>query len=1102
MALDLSSNRVIALIKTYMAKPREFYVSETRFANPHDLAAVIKWALARLSRVFPVPIPTMKGRKNSDQQEETILIHRRGFIELDSYATWSAYEKRADYPLAAFSTFLEGLASSSAALLVALLSLLSSTTAYSLQNGMTASRLSRLFGVLIFGAPEDETFDKTYDAYLKASNATEHLLLAYIRDMGTMEPLPTRLADVVKGYPSVLATELWRPGKGVRGIPCTTISRQVRLYSSDLLQQAASLPMERSQCSEWDICTGPVGSSDASPQLADRYRKLINLRSTRSNIQETYSHRSVRLTGPHLREIDGNVVDSFASLADEAWDNFTNKGFAMPPSDKFSFDLRESERKARAEGPKNVQWSQFEQSGFELSDEGLKTVLAFDETIQEEIKRLPEEKAEILTKIRKTNKTVPPFAYDTRPAVKNSPSLEGRSDGQMHSKPYTRLDEVFVEVFADVLLGNGWSNRDELTHREANFTVVLYKAKKDDPAVSREGDLLTAGASETHCFVIEEVVPAQYRSELEAFGRKKTRSRASIRNVTRMIRRKENQTTTTADAFLDDVLRRSANGLSKPDSRQQSTTSTNSIEKLNTDGQSTSGKLLTLLKNRASKRLRKKTGKHDEIVVSNDVPPPPPPKGRDRSATRSSWDSIDFEARSLHDSEGDAVALCAGDDIAAQVLRSTSKNAGGDSNAWLDITVRSTGEAQRGGSTLDVGIDNSRGGGDGEMVQQDLASVTSGERPESAKISDIAEQSRRRREERGSDSAIDAIGWSREDVVSPRIRYNGGVTDTDDRKSVAHTQEKDSDDRKKSAIGPHTGTKIKASGGSTRTSDENYADGNGAGTTSTAEHLRNLPDRSTSTLEEREMAREARIEAAKERARQIRAKLDADGLEELKSKQARRTKASSEGDSSSSSHNAESVLLTPVKRNKLSTSPSPDATSMRSDVETAKDNPFAKDRFSGRVANLTSKFGGVVPKSSPPNLPEAVDRTKKSTLSSRPSIPMTSLKSDTIYPKETASSISRDTKVDTISSKEMVHKTDAATDRGLDPIRPLKITDLEAMPSKASDDTNPPRSSSGQSAPAVRLETIPHELRQRYQPGMPLSNVEEERESVLSGSNM
>lgn len=95
MALDLSQHNVTSLIRSYLTSPKDFYASETKFANPHDLAAVVKWALARLGRVFPVPIPAIEQAtsRKGDVQEDNVFIHQRGFLEWDSYVAWSTYER-------------------------------------------------------------------------------------------------------------------------------------------------------------------------------------------------------------------------------------------------------------------------------------------------------------------------------------------------------------------------------------------------------------------------------------------------------------------------------------------------------------------------------------------------------------------------------------------------------------------------------------------------------------------------------------------------------------------------------------------------------------------------------------------------------------------------------------------------------------------------------------------------------------------------------------------------------------------------------------------------------------------------------------------------
>ncbi|KAE8265525.1 hypothetical protein A4X09_0g6615 [Tilletia walkeri] len=86
--------------------------------------------------------------------------------------TWRDDERRSHYALTAFDLFLKNISRQAASLLFTLFSLLSSLTAYSIDNGMTPSKISRIFDVLLFGLHEDETFARTYDAFTRGSNAS------------------------------------------------------------------------------------------------------------------------------------------------------------------------------------------------------------------------------------------------------------------------------------------------------------------------------------------------------------------------------------------------------------------------------------------------------------------------------------------------------------------------------------------------------------------------------------------------------------------------------------------------------------------------------------------------------------------------------------------------------------------------------------------------------------------------------------------------------------------------------------------------------------------------------------------------------------------
>jgi hypothetical protein len=185
---------------------------------------------------------------------------------------------------------------------------------------MTPSRLARLFGSLLFGLPEDETFDKTYEAFVKAGNATEHLLLAYIRDCGTIEALPTRLADHVQGYPSMLSVDVHKPSRSVRGVPVTRVNRNVRLYSLDLVQTACEVDVA-SQSEEWRACCASDDLIGKDPQLSDRYRKLINLRGGKKQgrNQDTIKQQQQK------QQQQSFELEYYTSLVDKQWGDFMNE---------------------------------------------------------------------------------------------------------------------------------------------------------------------------------------------------------------------------------------------------------------------------------------------------------------------------------------------------------------------------------------------------------------------------------------------------------------------------------------------------------------------------------------------------------------------------------------------------------------------------------------------------------------------------------------------------------------------------------------------------------------------------------------------------------
>ncbi|MCO5608379.1 hypothetical protein L7F22_062588 [Adiantum nelumboides] len=136
-----------------------------------------------------------------------------------------------------------------------------------------------------------------------------------------------------------------------------------------------------------------------------------------------------------------------------------------------------------------------------------------------------------------------------------------------------------------------------------------------------------------------------------------------------------------------------------------------------------------------------------------------------------------------------------------------------------------------------------------------------------------------------------------------------------------------------------------------------------------------------SEMDEREKARDARIQAAKDRAKELRAGLNPVSVQQLESRK--------------ESAKVAPVLLTPTKSAEIVNATHPVTKVVGSLAErkslSPKDDPFAKDRFSGRVASVASKFGGagakqLTPQSTGNSLPPSSPATSPSSTSVAPAV--------------------------------------------------------------------------------------------------------------------
>ncbi|KAG1745102.1 uncharacterized protein EDB91DRAFT_1220686 [Suillus paluster] len=522
LALDVSASSVKRLIKAFLETctggidAERRWREEARLAGPHELGMCIRWGLARVVRV-------VGGQAV------------RGLITWDHYTEFRDSEAADNYPPKHFSTFLPRLPSTLRSILLTLLSLLIRFTAHSASSGHTPPTLSPLFGPLLFGlGPATLAFHHTYIHYLRAVNATEHLLLSFIRWQSTSDlGVPTRLKEWIRSYPATLPA-LHHPGKherpqprrGARTVRVVSVRRNVRMYSQDLVQTAASWA-HRSHghglagSKEWERIAPP--SLKLPPRYSEAYKKRMDLAShvhpytgpgvapatATNSTSSSLSDDNEAVVGLGLREGE----DRFRSLTDLKWGEFETMGFGTVAAheEKLQFDLTESARTARAAKRTTLTWTDFSTTGFTRTDAPLSATLQFSTPLTHTISAWPSHNADITKKLKKTARTLPAFGWDTEPVLGTEEMVE----------------EAFVDVFCDLVWGGGW--REEIgvildaegpaaeVERECNWALIEFKSLPISSPISSPLPKAGSGSdprTSTTLVLFEEYVPLEYRQQL------------------------------------------------------------------------------------------------------------------------------------------------------------------------------------------------------------------------------------------------------------------------------------------------------------------------------------------------------------------------------------------------------------------------------------------------------------------------------------------------------------------------------------------------------------------------------------------------------------
>jgi len=1138
MALDLSPISVVSLIKSFLAThpgqrtlPPAF-LDEIRYANPHDLAAVIKWAFARMGRVLAVPVP-VPGPKKGEVREEMVYVQQRGLLDLEIYNSWREQERKQNYAAFAFRDFLTLLQSERAELLSSLFSLLSSTASYSLKNGMMPAKLSKHFGPLLFGLPEDETFARTYDAYVRASNATEHLLLAYIRFQATTSALPPRLTQHITGYPSMLPADITLPSASSKLVPITQIERNVRLYSVDLVQSACELDLTQS-CPEWDDCRHTDENLGKDPQLSDTFRKLINLRGGSLQGRRPGFGRSREASIAD----DDDAVAAHGSLVNKRWDDFLFDGFAAPDSSKLAFDLKESARKNHGSKRESVQWNDFSKQGFNPGNsETLADVLSFDDVLKQEVQNWPSERDHLNAKLNYTQNKLPAFNYDTTPQLLSSPSLAGVAEGKLDNHPISRMDETFADVWADYLLGSGWSNRDELTHRNANFVVVQYKSRPNASTVGSQG----AGSSlaaptrfqvsgrkdevkdervDAAWFVVQEVVPAQYRADLEASGRGTSKGKAMMRKLNMFVSRKDKDKAPInsvgngngaavqdkiMEASGDDVFRPGSGGATKrihlsdqlkrngsrnasrSSLRSQARTSTDALEEMvsqdsnnlhpnghakfrsegHTSGSSGGSRLISTLRAksmrvvRSARRGASSPALNAQTDEFGELPKAAPPIAATSNIPQGgSFTSADYETRTM-DVGQDGIS---GGGSRSQ-FKKRSTNGNGKDEAWLDIVLKANGN---------------------RMVGQDAPRPSTG-----AGVDDTAQL-----------SVAEPMTGTR--TPQSDETYHGPSSDAVPRSSTPRLADTHHDNTLPAT--PDTSAQsfaVPMRDASLRDATPLHPDPEPAAVPP--------PDPAPAPVTPLDPVAAARaaLKSRKEQPATYKAAAQIDTKKLVESLRAglspvEAVRASKEARNSASPTNSGFGV---------DLSPTPTGSAVAAGAAKGSRNfkdPFAKDPIAGRVADVASRFGGKssaaasgipVPikkdKPLPPVQPAAAagerDSFNGGTAGVGAALMRSSMESrdpDEIYPEDAASNI---------DPREHYQSAENSSDSAA--VKHLPLEQLEGETEEMEQLNGAERMGWRRSEGLEEGGTgVPTRFAQPYQPGMPLDNVLEESESVVSGT--
>ncbi|GBE87016.1 predicted protein [Sparassis crispa] len=194
--LSLAPKGQITTLTPTPTSPILIFNTELEYTrSPHDIAAVLRWALRHLR---------LEGDSFGRHSVEGTSVGH-GEAQWQWYTQFVAAERAAAYPPSAFSALLvPQLPPAHLQLLVSTLEIVSSLAAHSERSGVSGSKLSKVLGLWLLSTRRtgsDDDWTSFYARWERAGRILEHLFLAQIRDEMVHKKMPLRLSELVQSYP-------------------------------------------------------------------------------------------------------------------------------------------------------------------------------------------------------------------------------------------------------------------------------------------------------------------------------------------------------------------------------------------------------------------------------------------------------------------------------------------------------------------------------------------------------------------------------------------------------------------------------------------------------------------------------------------------------------------------------------------------------------------------------------------------------------------------------------------------------------------------------------------------------------------------------------